>query len=437
MCYLQDRARFSISKLLLGGICIALGLSTATPVFGQANDNTADEPKPTAVTHPQNPAIWDVDAMMEQAVQQISKRYSLNPTQENYTRLLLTRRVREFLDEHEGEVRELLQESMDMRLGKAPANKMALQIWSQRALPLYAEASQAILDGNEEWGVILTEEQKKIHDSDMALMRRSFDGATNTLNQWSEGKGPALPVMGQNPQKTSEKDPNAKEGDGVTTDPASVRMQNIEENWKSYVNMFVQAYELDRSSQTSARDKILKEQYEKAQKYRESRAADFEKIAKRIEALGHQDHIERQKLKLRQSRLERPIYEMFVEMDERLHKLPTAAQVANVKSEEKVKLEKLYAALAGETGKKASDSASSKATRRPTKSEPTTESTTQPDASTAEKVPTPKPVEQPAEKPETAAPETEKPTARPDEKPSESKKGDEEIAPKPDEKVAA
>ncbi|MCB9855402.1 MAG: hypothetical protein H6818_06900 [Phycisphaerales bacterium] len=434
MCDFPYRARIGISKTTIGGMCIALGLALAAPVFGQANESKPEEPKPTAVTHPQNPMIWDVDAMMEQAVQQISKRYSLNPTQEQYTRLLLTRRVREFLDEHEGEVRELLQESMDMRMGKAPADKMALQVWAQRALPLYAEASQAILDGNEEWGVILTEDQKKIHDSDMSLMRRSFDGATNTLNQWSEGKGPALPVVQTpNGQNTPTKAPNAKEGEGVTTDPQNVRMQNIEENWKSYVNMFVQAYELDKAAQTSARDKILKEQYEKAQKYRESRADDFERIAKRIEALGNTDHLERQKLKNRQRLLERRIYDLFVEMDERLHKLPTAAQAANVKAEEKVKLEQLYAALAGETGKKKDATADRKTTPRPTKPD-ATESTSQPDSASDANASAPKTEEKATEKPE---PKAEEPVVKPAEKPAETEKPEKKGAPKPDEKVAA
>ncbi|MCA9255030.1 MAG: hypothetical protein KDA33_05305, partial [Phycisphaerales bacterium] len=337
--------RFGALMTALSGLCVAVALTLTTPAYGQ-DDKPADEAKPTAVTHPQDPMIWDVDTMMEQAVQQISKRYSLNPQQEQYTRLLLTRRVREFLDEHETEARELLQESINMRTGKAKSDKVALQIWSQRAMPLYEEASRAILEGNEEWGVILTPEQKVIHDGDLDLMRKSFDGATKTMKLWSEGKGPALTV----PRNTNPKGDTPTDAGGVAPNPPRMPILNIEDNWKSYVNMFVSAYELDQSAQNSAREKILKEQYAKAQKYRESRAADFERIASRIKTLGANQQTERKKLLERQQLLERRIYDLFVEMDERLHKLPTAAQAANVSADKKQQLETLYAALAGDKG---------------------------------------------------------------------------------------
>ncbi|HPF41425.1 MAG TPA: hypothetical protein P5081_15065 [Phycisphaerae bacterium] len=425
--------RYGAAMSVLSGLCIAVALTLTTPAYGQDNDKPADEAKPTAVTHPQDPMIWDVDTMMEQAVQQISKRYSLNPQQEQYTRLLLTRRVREFLDEHETEVRELLQESINMRLGKAKSDKVALQIWAQRAMPLYEEASRAILDGNEEWGVILTPEQKEIHDKDLNLMEKSFAGATNTMKLWSEGKGPALTA----PRNTNSNGETPTEAGGVAPNPPRMPILNIEDNWKSYVNMFVSAYELDQSAQNSAKDKILKEQYAKAQKYRDSRAPDFERIAARIKTLGATEHSERQKLLKRQQLLERPIYDLFVEMDGRLHKLPTAAQAANVSADKKQQLETLYAALAGEKGKNKRGATNDRKTTKQSTPETTTK---------------PEPAVEPKDKPaETTPAVTDKPTptddaskadapkpVKADEKPAEpAKETDKPEASKPDERVAA
>lgn len=427
--------RFGLGVL---GIALSLALTATADAQTNGNDNAAADQKPTALTHPANPMIWDVDAMMEQAVQQISKRYSLNPQQEQYTRLLLTRRVREFLDEHESEVRELLQQSMDMQRGRAPNDKVSLQVWAQRALPLYQKASEAILEGNEEWGVILDESQKKIHDGDMNLMRSSFDGATNTLTQWSEGKGPALPTR----KSPDDNTPTNATDDRVSDNPQPVRSQHIEENWKSYVSLFVQAYDLDKAAQNSAREKIFKEQYDKAQEYRQKRADDFARIEARLKALGKSDFNERKKLKDRQRDLERRIYELFIEMDERLQRLPTAAQVANVDATKKADLKKLYTALSGEherqarksrTTPKRTDTKAPKPGDAKTAAEKTPSETTAPKPDSEDKKPVADDDADASKKPKAEKPGEEEPAA----KPEPDKKPDKNNTPKADERVAA
>ena len=341
-------------------VLMAVALASS-PAAAQPAENAGDA-APTAQTHPYNPMMWDVDTMMEQAVQQISRRYSLNPKQEEYTRLLLQNRVKAFLAAHETEVRELLQESIDMRLGRAKADPASLKMWAERAMPLYQEASAAILEGNEEWGVILNDQQKKIHEGDLRLMRTSFEGVTGTLQAWARGSGPKLPPI---------KDPNAvaqnaaetgasQNGGSVSQNPKPVEAQYVEDNWLSYVNMFVAAYGLDEAAKTSARDKIYKEQFGKAKEYRKRRAANFERVEKQLKDLTPANASRRPAIQSRLKSLERPIYDLFIEMDERLHKLLTAAQVAEVDAEKKLQLERLHAAL---SGKKEVPAASSKSKR--------------------------------------------------------------------------
>lgn len=416
----RRHTQFGFSRLGMG-LCFVLGLALSAPVFGQTTEkaddaNTAAE-KPTALTHPNNPMIWDVDTMMEQAVQQISKRYNLNPKQEEYTRLLLKRRVNEFLDQHEVEVRELLQESIDMRKDPSKAGTVALQVWAQRALPLYEEAAQAIIDGNEEWGVILTDDQKKIHNADMDLMKKSFSAATNTITAWSEGKGPALtPIASARKPSTNADDKN--DGKGVTNKPVSVVRPNIEENWKSYVILFAEAYGLDQAATNSANEKIYKEQYDKAQQYRESKADEFARIQHRLDTLSRTDYREREKLQDRKQDLERRIYDLFIEMDERLQRLPTAAQSANVDAKKKKDLENLYAALSGKRSREARKAreARERITRRKLKEKEQEAPTTQPETNSPGPDETTKPaVTKETEpkagesKPEEAAEETAKP----------------------------
>ena len=337
-------------------IASCLLLVWSVPILAQSSDDKKSDGTPaTAVTHPNNPELWDTQAMMNQAVDQISRRYNLNDQQKEYTRLLLVSRVTAFLDEHEMEVRQLLQESIEMRTGQRPADAVALQVWANRALPLYAEASKAILEGNEEWSVILDEDQKAIHDRDMALMQRSFKNATTTMNTWQEGKG-KLPSVAKQPANQNASAVNANSNDAAKTsgavsrDPKPANVIKLEDNWLAYVNAFINTYSLEGKDEVSARDKILKEMYGKARKYRELNSRQFTKLADQQKDSAKNKKIRIHDVLNQKKQLELPIREMFVQLDKRLRRLPTAEQFANADADQKKKLEEYYKALAGDAG---------------------------------------------------------------------------------------
>ncbi len=338
-------------RLLLAA---GIALLATVPSFAQNKDGkqNADGAPATAQSHPESPMLWDTEAMMNQAVDQISRRYNLNDQQKEYTRLLLVSRVRDFLDNHEMEVRQLLQESIEMRTGQRPADAVALQVWANRALPLYQEASKAILEGNEEWAVILDEEQKKIHDRDMALMRRSFTNATETMNTWQEGKGKLPTVAGGKKPEQNARTVNANSDDqtmgAVSTDPQPTRVIKLEDNWLAYVNAFINTYSLEGKDEVSARDKILKDMYAQARKYRELNKRQFDKLDTRQKSAAKDKTIRIHDVLKQKKQLELPIREMFVKLDKRLRRLPTAEQFANADADQKKKLEEYYKALAGD-----------------------------------------------------------------------------------------
>ena len=425
-----NRTGVRSNEIGLFGVCIIAALATTAPVLGQDDKAKPEKAKPTALTHPQSPMLWDVGTMMEQAVQQISKRYSLSPAQEEYTRMLLKRRVGEFLDEHESEVRQLLQESFDMRTGRIKADKVTLQIWSERAMPLYEKAADAILEGNKQWGDILTEDQKRVHDGDMALMVRGFDGMKKTLGDWSEGKGrPLNPIKTPNPNKPNQ---NVKTGAGVSENPGPVQRVHVEDNWFSYVQMFIRTFSLDQSAKNSAEKKIYKEQFNKAKRYRQSRAAEFNRIKKRMASLGKRDFKEREKLRNQKNQMERRVYDIFIQMDKRLKKLTTAQQIANVDAEKKKNLEALYAALSGAsiTKKKTTTSKAEKATTKP---EVTPKKSAKPEPKTEKPEATEKPAPKKVVKPEPPKAKEAKPSDKPKAKEEPKKKED----PKSGKEVAA
>ncbi len=247
-----------LHTLRLAFVGLVTSALAATPLLGQdAPSKEPVKPKPTTQpaqpptsrTHPNQPALWDVDQMMEDAVLQITRRYNLNKAQENYTRLLLTERVREFLDDYEANVRELLQQSIDMRANRVDNGPTALMEWALRAAPLYEGAKNAILDGNEEWGQILDPEQKKTHDQDLALMRTNFVNVARTLDTWMEGKGK---MPGARPPTAVGNGTLARHDNRVSQPIAAVISDQIEDNWMAYVTQFIAAYKLDDKQQIAA-----------------------------------------------------------------------------------------------------------------------------------------------------------------------------------------
>jgi SMC interacting uncharacterized protein involved in chromosome segregation len=111
--------------------------------------------------------------------------------------------------------------------------------------------------------------------------------------------------------------------------------------------MFVMAYNLEESAKVSAKEKIYKEQFNKAAQYRQRRASQFDRIEKQLKDLPPTEATKRQAIQQRLKNLERPIYDFFVEMDERLKTLPTAAQAAEVDPTRKSQLDQLYAVFSG------------------------------------------------------------------------------------------
>ncbi len=416
----------------LSGILAALVFAMATTGAAQAQDSRSNsKPKiadpakpsstqpaqtPTAKTHPNDPMLWDAEQMMEEAVQQISARYKLTAPQEDYTRLLLKKRVREFLDQYESEVRELLQESIDIRLGRKDSDPAALMKWAIRAMPVYDAAKNAILEGNHEWRAILDEEQIKTHDLDLRLMTANFEGVTGTLRQWEKGEG-RLAVAGGGTQQ----------GAGITGPGALARRPEIEDSWIAYVERFINVYKLDDAKRIAAREKIHKEQLEKAKQYREANKEKFRKIDEEREKIGPEHPVEVRMKMIRETDqkrrdLEAPIHRLFIDLTRRLDTLPSSKQRAAVTEADRKSLDELYRRLAGSGAK--SDAASrekagdSTGPTKDTKPVDAPAKDAQPEDSPAKDAPKSEDAAKPSEAtPKPAEPAPEKPEAEPGAKP--------------------
>lgn len=321
-------------------------MSTQTPPATQP----VDDQKITAQTHPNNPELWNTEQMMEEAVIQISRRYNLNDAQTDYTRLLLTSRVRAFLDVHEKDIRELLRESIDLRLGLKPGSGEAYQKWAERAGPIYEAAQKAILDGNTEWREILDEQQKVTHDADLAAMHTNFQHVSRMLDGWKAGNAPPMLAnaqQGQNAQKSGLSGGGTTAGEGRVSDPQQpVIQRQVEDSWLAYVNRFIDTYQLDEKQGISARDKIYKDIRDQATRYRDLKKDEF--AALDAETLSPKPKMDKQEIERRRKKLERPIGELFLTLDQRLRTLPDQSQLKNADAEKVRQLEAWNKMLAGQ-----------------------------------------------------------------------------------------
>jgi hypothetical protein len=300
----------SLYLVLIG--CLGLGIA---PVRAQQSERKAPW------------ELWPTDKMIDMACDQIGRRYDLTPEQDEYTRALMSQRVKRFLGTYESEIRALLKEAWTLRLkGDTPTTETA-KAWAERAAPIFEAAKKEILEGNQEWREVLNEQQQRIHDVDMRVMDVNFRVTAQRLDRWRAGgfdasrdwaRGGFLGAMAGPQRSTSQPD--------IRREPRMPRVQ--EDYWEQYVRRFIQNYKLD-ESQTQAAQSILSECTQRAKEYRQGRRQQFEKANTRYrEALAATPrNLESIREARRQvSELNRPIKELFRELRDRLDDIPTAAQ---------------------------------------------------------------------------------------------------------------
>lgn len=269
--------------------------------------------------------LLPVDSMIQQAADNVSRRYNLNEEQTRFTHDMMVKRVTKFLAEHDDELWPLVRELVShQQQGKAldPATARRL---SKIAQPIFEEAQAAILEANEEWRGILNDQQMQLHDYDLKEMRTTFGDMEQQFNQWEQGRAQAN--QGIFPAARVDKPPvvNPQPPEPGKSATAKVIGQK-EEWWDGYVESFMKDYELDAGQITTAQS-ILKEMKERAAAYRQTHKAEFveteKKAADALKAADRQKHraaIEEER------KLSQPIGEMFGELKERLEKIPRPAQ---------------------------------------------------------------------------------------------------------------
>lgn len=298
--------------------------------------------QPGAAPQPvERSAWWNTDYMLELYVKGLTRQYNLTPTQEEFTRKLLTKRVKEFLKVHETEMRRLIWEMAEYHQKRQLPDAETAREWAKSGSPVFREARKAILDGNKEWREILDDEQKKRHDQDLRGLEDYFKVMEERLDRWSKGdvnQRDFEPYGRRNPQISPEPWTHAKPEDA----------------WEIYLRGFVRRFNLT-DAQREAGESVLRECRRRATEYRDKRKADFDAIDARMAELQEQrksssDDKEKltalskeiDQLRAKKFDLERPIFEEIgKEFRQRLDGIPTTEQRAAYAEKQKQQLEAL------------------------------------------------------------------------------------------------
>ena len=168
---MTQRIDWILAVLISGSLTV--GVSNAQP------SKAPDGPSPLST-------LFNVDAFLNSYVHLVAKKYKLTKEQEQITAQLVRSKATAFIDNHEDEMYTLLERMFDVRAGDDMTVE-ELMAWGQQARPIYEEAKQIVIESNDEWREILTDEQKVIHDGDVALMWDNFLITENQLDRMEAG----------------------------------------------------------------------------------------------------------------------------------------------------------------------------------------------------------------------------------------------------------
>jgi hypothetical protein len=268
---------------------IAIGLASAV-IAASPNVLAQDKPKRVRTQPPvrplpdvqeslesgRTPPASTVEHYMEQAVRNIAARYNLNDVQTQKTQELMKREVYRFLKDHEENVWPVLRDLLAAQL-RPPDDAATLKRVGATAGPLLAAAKESIYTANEEWRLLLNDEQRKVHDYDLAEMDTTFKKISSNFEAWSDGRKTDGGIFPQ-PDLALQPDRPVKPPDGDLPKPVVEPMFDPKHVLEVQVEAFIKEYELDEGQITAAKS-ILEEYKAKADEFRSAQKDEFAKIA--------------------------------------------------------------------------------------------------------------------------------------------------------------
>lgn len=291
----------------------------ALVLFGPGARAAEEQPKRA------EPVEATVEKIMDQAVKNIGRRYNLNEAQLQRTDEIMKREVRRFLRENEKDVWPLIRELLASQLsGKAPESKDDAMRIGKAARPLAQLAEKAIFDANQEWRNILTEDQKKVHDYDLAEMRGTFQKIHQNFESWEKGTPSDAPLIPP-PEAAGPQPPRPRLPAPGLPDPVIQQMELGV--FEAIVDRYIKDYALDPAQIDTARS-LLAEYKAKARDFQLSNRDQLLEISAKLQAA--EKNKDRQALveaEAARTKALEPFHGLVAEMEERVRSLLTSAQI--------------------------------------------------------------------------------------------------------------
>lgn len=323
-----------LRKYTFMAVCAALGLTWSAPAVRAQDEEPRPKAKPQSGPLPdvkdslesgRTPPAATIEKIMDQAVRNIAARYNLNDVQTEKTSELMKREVYKFLKDHEEEVWPVIRDLLAAQL-RPPNDGETLKRVGRAAGPLLRSAQDAIYRANEEWRLLLNDEQRKVHDYDLAEMDQTFEKIAQNFDEWSEGRptdGGVFPPPDMTAQPVRPDQPPP----GVLPEPVVDDMFDPKHVLEVQVEAFIKEYELDEGQITAAKS-ILEEYKSKADEFRSAQKDEFAKIAADLQAARKKRDLDgMKKAWAEHKKLLDPFSMVCDAMRERLTALLTTAQV--------------------------------------------------------------------------------------------------------------
>lgn len=313
----MKRVVFIAAVLAFGGAFVSAQAQAPESAPKSAPSPTKVELQPTV-----SQSMATIETIIEVAVRNIAARYNLNEEQTRETDTLMKREVYRFLKEHESQVWPAIRDLLSSQLGaKPPSDPNELKRIGGAAAPLAKLAEEAIFRANEEWRTFLTPEQQKVHDFDLAEMKKNFQQIHQNFDSWAQGKVVEAPLFPQQQVPGGPPTP-PKPREGVP-----IQESFSDSHFDTYVEDFIKKYDLDQGQIDSARS-ILKETKEKTADFRKVNKNAFARLTATLrEAIAARDTEKKAKVEKERQELLKPVHELFAQMDTRLVGLLNSAQL--------------------------------------------------------------------------------------------------------------
>lgn len=252
---------------------------------------------------------WKFQDRMERFRELTRERYDMNDQQMTQFKGLLRREMFGMGMKYGPVLFKQAKEMLRTRIDGEAFTSEQVSRWAREFEPMMQQYSADISRITEQFGEIMTEEQRRIYDRDLESLNRRMEYVKQSLGSWQAGMW----------------DP---EDWGLQNDPVHIRARERLERrqalsvtsralvydpstWERYVIAFIERFRLDEAQQKLCNN-ILGDLIAQAQRYRVVHRDEFESMS----AAERREH-----------QLLEPIQQMFAELKARLNNVPTESQL--------------------------------------------------------------------------------------------------------------